>query len=258
MAGIEISMDTSAVREALTDLGTRTLPYIIKRALNDTGDDLLKAERDEIASVFDRPTPYVLNSFFIQEATEDNLELQLRPREFGGGVPGYKILWAEIFGGQRQAKSHELALRRAGIMREDEFAVPGEGVALDAYGNMPGALIETILSQVKAASFDTSGYFANVTERSKKRRSIKPTYFVMRNRPLADGIYWRAAPGNRYATKRIVPILIFVRAPNYDERFPFADTAIKIAKNNFFQHLYERFQRYGSDLSAGISSSLGG
>lgn len=253
MSAIEISLDTSAVREALTDLGTRTMPYIVKRALNDTGPDLLKAERDEMESVFDRPTPWVLNSFYIKEAQEDDLQLELRPREFGGGTPGYKTLWAEIFGGERRPKSHELRLRAAGIMRGGEFAVPGEGVPLDAYGNMPKSLISQILSQLQAAS--GSGYEANQTAKSKARgtRKSRATYFVLRGKSVADGIYQRKG-----SARGILPVIIFVNAPSYDERFPFAETALKIVKNNFYQHLYERFQRYGSQLKGGNSASLGG
>lgn len=250
MSGITITVDTSAVRQAITDLGTRTMPYIIKRALNDTGEDLLKAERESMENVFDRPTPWVLNSFFIEEAKESNLTLELRPKEGGGSrtVPGYKSLWAEIFGGTRKPKSHELALRRAGIMRADEFAVPGAGVSLDTYGNVSGKYLSTVLSQLSASPDPMQ----NVTKRSRARSGKRRIYFLMRGKSVHDGVY------QRLAGRRIVPILIFVRSPGYDQRFPYRETAERVVNSNFFMHLHERFQRYGTQLGGASAANLGG
>jgi hypothetical protein len=57
----------------------------------------------------------------------------VRFKEFGGsGVPAWKYLAPEIDGDPRRRKSHELRLQGAGVLHANEYAVPGEGVALDA------------------------------------------------------------------------------------------------------------------------------
>ncbi len=142
------------------------------------------------------------------------LSAEVRWREFAGkGTPAWKYLTPEIDGGPRRHKSHELRLIRANVMRAGEFAVPGAGVTLDAYGNMPGSLLERILSQLQAAE-QWAGYSANQTKRSRaRRRKGSATYFLLRGRAAPDGIYQRNG-------RRIIPVLIFVRSPTYGPRFP--------------------------------------
>lgn len=236
MTGITINVDLAGARAFLGALGTRTLPYVVKRALNDTAEDLLASEIALMHQVFDRPTPWVEKAFFFNrstEATEENLVASIEPREFGG-VPAYKVLKAEVFGGARAAKRHEVALRARGIMRGSEFAVPGQGVPLDGHGNMPGSLITRILSALGANPMGNE----TATSRKRQRRKGNQGFFVSRgSNRLRDGIYERKGG-------RVRPMIIFVHQPRYAVRYPFYDHARAFVPPRFRQRFAERFARY--------------
>jgi len=93
------------------------------------------------ARVFDKPTSWVLRSV---RYTKSNRKTQTEMSatvdfDFWGnkqGVTVAHVLRAEIYGGQRKLKRHEIALQRIGILPPGHFIVPGDAAQMDAYGNM--------------------------------------------------------------------------------------------------------------------------
>lgn len=231
---ITISVDARAVLRALRDIREKDVPFVTAYALTKTGQDIKAAEYASMQRVFDRPTRWTLNSLQLIPATKQRLSAEIGYRSFGGTPPD-RYLGPQVEGGNRSHKSHEKALIAAGIMRGNEFAVPGQGAVLDAFGNMGTGQITRILSQLQASRDPMQ----NMTQRSRKRalRRAGGRYFLMRGRSVSDGIYLRSSE------RTIVPVLVFVRAPRYAPRYPFYGTGQQVFDERFAAHLRAGFQR---------------
>lgn len=240
MPGIEITVNVADVKQRFNDLADRDIPFLTAFALTKTIQEAQASEVQQMKTVFDRPVDWTLNSMQVVPAskTDNPITAELKFKEFGGGTPAWKYLTPEIEGGIRRRKSHEVRLISVGVMKADEYAVPGEGVALDAYGNMPAADIEQLLSQLQAAG--GSGFMANTTARSRKRavRNAGGSFFVLRGTKAPNGVYMRT--GGR----DIVPFLIFVHAPTYTPRFAAYETARKAVNENFAKYFAQGFRQY--------------
>lgn len=215
---IEVNVQTN-IAETLKKfyrLEPRQFPFIVSLALNRTAKQINENEKKEIAKVFDRPVPFTLNSLQGVPATKERLEVSVKLRDFAGkGIPASKYLAPEIYGGARPAKRFELALRAAGILPADMFAVPASGAALDAYGNMPASYINRILSYLRANRDVTQ----NRTKRTTRKKALQFFAITAPNtRGLPLGIYERS-PG------KISMVIAFVKQPQYAPRFKFYDVA---------------------------------
>lgn len=241
----QFKVDAREVMRALRDLRVESAPMVVAYALTKTGQDIKAAEIEVMQSVFDRPTRYTLNALKLKPASKADLKAIVDFKEFGG-TPAWKYLGPQVEGGPRRKKAHERALERAGILRSDEFCVPGRGVALDAHGNMRGGLISKILSQLQASPDPMQ----NETARRKARRAKRggASYFVLRNRTVPDGIYWRSAGADR-----IMPVILFVREPHYRKRYPFYEVARRTFDARFIPRAREAWQRFGPKTKRAIS-----
>lgn len=183
---------------------------------------------DTMKHDFDQPTPYTLNSIYVVPATAQTKSAVVGIKDFAtkSSVPPALYLRAEVLGGDRKAKRSEVALRAMGILKADQFALPGTGAKIDRFGNMTRGQIVQILSQLKA--FSEVGFAANETKRSRSRAKKRSRYFVI-NRPdhLKPGVYRRDG-------RTIKPVLIFTtKHPEYRERFPFDDLVGSFAAEDF-------------------------
>jgi hypothetical protein len=238
-------VDPSDLLKALTALSQQDAPFVTAYALTKTAQDIAAAEKQSMVDVFDRPTDWTLNSLAVKTASKTDLNAIVFFKDGGGAsVPAWKYLSPEVEGGSRSHKSFELRLIRQGLMLDTEFAVPGAGVKLDQYGNIPASTIEQILSQVGAAE-QWAGYQANATRKSLARKKAVGRYFVLRagssgpaNRAVHPGIYYRAG------VKSIVPVILFVTSPKYAKRFPFHETARDVFNAQLLIRAREGFQRY--------------
>lgn len=243
---LSFAADILSLQKEMPLWAQQRIPSITRNALNDTAEDAVGAEIDKIRGVFDRPTPFTERSVVFPRslrATKDHLEakIMLRDEAPGGGTPPDRYLRAEMFGGPRRPKPFEKALRLAGIMQPDEFALPAMGYRRNAYGNLPGPTLVAILSQLKA--FPEVGHKMNETRRSRMKAGAKrkSRYFVpAEGSRLRRGVYERV--GNR-----IKAVLIFVRQPTYRVRFDFGQaTEAKVTRvfTAYWQrHFYTELQK---------------
>lgn len=220
----------------IADIGERQKDHLFwtAGALTLTAKDVEAAEVEKIAAVFDRPTRFALNALYVKPATKHELVAEVRFKEGFGSIPAWRFLGPQVEGGRRHKKSHERALERAGILRPDEYAVPGKGVTLDANGNMKGGEITRILSDLGANPDPLSNSTAR-SRRTKKGRA-RGRYFVLRpdasdiryqRRGVQPGIYWRKQ------LQEIVPVIVFVKAPHYRKLLPFYETAQDVVQRRF-------------------------
>jgi len=190
--------------------------------------------RTEMQRVFDRPTPYALNSTYVKPATPSRLTSEVGIKDqlsAGKGTAGIKFLSPQIYGGERGMKRFEKALQARGLMPVGMYAVPGGAAKLDAYGNMAASQIRSILSALGAAE-TYAGYSANRTQRSRKRNRRMANYFVGRpgggRLPLGVWQVFRFAMGSA-----VKPVVIFTKAPRYKIRLQFQDIVERVFDRDF-------------------------
>lgn len=219
-------------------------------ALNDGAWAGVKAGQAAMQNDFDRPTRFVLSGIRYVKARKDRLYSSVDLDFWGNkqGVSVEQVLKAEIEGGQRRVKRHEVALQRVGILPAGMFIVPGEAAQIDASGNMAASQINQIIAWF--SGFGEQGYKANMTDRTRQRlakgrRNARGFEYVaiLRHRSLPAGIYMRtsfALPGIRKSStvaSSLKPVMIFVKAPSYRRRFDFDGVVSKAARSQFDRSL---------------------
>ncbi|MBI5449358.1 hypothetical protein HY948_03520 [Candidatus Gottesmanbacteria bacterium] len=232
------------LQAGLDDLIKHRIPKITAIALTKTAEVVKLQSRQEMTQVFDRPTPFILRSQYVQMATANNLTASVEWKSRAGkGVRQWdaatRTLSPHVEGGGRELKGFEFRLRQMGILPPDMYAMPGVGAEIDAYGNMSRGQIIQILSYFQ--TFPEMGYRANMTAKkierlakgSKRKGQRGFVYFVKRNSggvPL--GIYRRTSFGAWGSA--IKPILIFTpRQPGYRRRWDVFANAQKVVDKEF-------------------------
>lgn len=211
----------------------RLLVSAVADALNHLGNRIRKDERMEIATVFDRPTPFTLNALEMLKATKTDLSttvrLKVSPR-----LGERHFLVPQIKGGGRDLKRSERWLRGVGILPPGKFIAPGSGLALNQYGNITGPKMVQILSALKA--FPETGYQMNITARSRKRNTKPRDFFVKRRAGVPYGVFEKRG-------KRVLPVLLFISRPSYRKRYDFHGVAAAAAYRNMNRYMREALQK---------------
>ena len=227
---IKVQVDPQGVFDrAFTELERTQLPFATLQAVNATAFGVREAWKREAPRALDRPTPLTVNAILYRKATKQRpaAEVFIRDEAFKGTPPA-KYLLPQVEGGSRPAKGLERLLQAKGFLPRGMFAVPGKGVQLDAFGNVPSGQVRQIISQLGVAG--EQGYASNETERTRARRKRRggSDYFVVgrkkgnllpgiyRRREMAAGDAARRAIGAR---SRIDSIFIFVRSVSYRPRY---------------------------------------
>lgn len=149
----------------------------LAKGMNDTIREVRDLEQRHIQAVVRNPTAYTLRALWTEFASAASGK-RLRARVWLKSDPySQHYLLPLIEGGGRRVKRFEKRLQMLGHMRANERAVPGQGVALDAYGNISRGLIVKILSQLKTAVVAGDYSNASNSKRSRAKRAGR-AYFV--------------------------------------------------------------------------------
>lgn len=255
MLTVRVSGDFQAAIARLTKEPERIRRATVG-ALNKTAEQARAEVRSAMPRRLDRPTPYALNAVRAVKARGGKLESEvtLHGLPGGRGVSGHKFLGPQIAGGARRDKASERRLKRAGVMPMGYQMVPGDGVRLDAYGNVPIRTVLQVLSwlQTYRSHGDRGRNTSAATmERRRKgtRRKYGYEYFVMppgstwaSGNKAQPGIYKRTFIGTGRrggAVTAVDPIFIFVRTVNYRPRLEFADIVKTVARRDFGGNLQD-------------------
>lgn len=209
--------------------------FVAAYALTNAMKDAREAEIDTMRSVFDKPTPYTLRALKVVPATKANLRAELGFKEFGG-TPAWKYLGPQVEGGPRRRKRFEIALQAVGILRSNEYVVPGAGATLDGYGNMSSGQLRQLLSALGASS-DRAQNTQHRPKRGNRRRNLD--FFVLRGTRAPDGVYLRVE-------RKAVPMLIFVRSVSYRPRFPYYSKAREVIPRAYERHFRAGWTRFAA------------
>lgn len=238
---MKVNVDVSGLMRLSAEVGGmgKQVRFATSRALNASAFKAKQETERAIGNSFDRPTAWVSKSVRYRKSTIDKLESQVDFDAWGNkqGVTASQVLNAEIRGGARRMKRHEVALQKIGVLPAGMRIVPGDAAKLDAYGNMLAGQINQIMSWFQA--FGQQGYSANMRDggkrlgRDNKRTGAKGfAYFVLREKrgKLLPGVYQRFSFGAGSAVK---PVMIFVHTTNYKRRLDFYGLADKVARAEF-------------------------
>lgn len=219
----------------LADFSARRLRAAAATALTRTAAQVRRELAGQLASAFDRPSPYTVRQLryvgataqrlaaavgFNVAAVTDERGALIRFADLGPGeTPAGKYLQPQIEGGPRRAKRLEEALRAIGALPQGWFAVPGQGARLDAYGNMTRGQVVQILSQLRVQL--VAGTNRNMSRAAREQiaaqRKAGGRFFVLPvGGKTAPGVYQRELLG-----RNITPVVIFVRSVTYRRRWDF-------------------------------------
>jgi hypothetical protein len=193
------------------------------KALTFTAEVVQASEIDKMKEVFDRPTPFTTKGLFKKTANTRDLTASVYFKDFAGkGVPAGRYLLPQIEGGERKAKSTERRLLP--FMSGYKFAMPGQGAALNAYGNMSGSTLVQIMAQIGVLN---AGDNETLKSKARNKRQAKARYFIPpAGSPLKPGVYRRDSSG-------IKPMLIFTSKAQYKPRFSFYSHGLAVAERVF-------------------------
>lgn len=244
-----LKLSVTGLKEAVSRLDgfQSQLPYAAAQAFNTAAFDVRRALRQKAGAVFDRPTPFITDRSLRvwDRATKQNVAATVGWDYIGGkGGDPAQVLKAQVEGGARPLKRFERALRRAGILPNGMFAVPGEAAPLDQFGNLQSRLIVQLLSYLGA--FNEVGYKANITAKGKAKLAQRTRtdrgfvridgveYFVSRGKGETRRGQQQHLPPGIWSRKGIhgsdiAPVLMFVRRPSYSVRLQ----AQRIAVDSF-------------------------
>jgi hypothetical protein len=236
MLRIDVKHDMDALIRKM-DLRRDRVPFAASVALNATATATKAAERQEMERVFDRPTPYTLNSLFIKPSTKASLTAKVWLKDTSVTFGGDHYLTPQIYGGSRPVKRFEKMLRQVLVVPMDFVAVPGRAAKLDGYGNISRGQIQQLLAYFQA--FYLSGTTSANMDKKRRDKLAKGTktkqgysYFVGRpgGGKLPPGIWQRFQFA---AGSSIKPIIIFVDHADYKKRLDFFAVAERVYGDTF-------------------------
>lgn len=185
MAKLNLSIRTEnleRVRAALDKLSGQQVKQAYANAINDAAGKAQAEMRRAITSAFDRPTPFITKSIWVNRATPDRLYATIAPTYARSdtsyaplakgkkiGVDPQDVLQAQEFGGSRRDKKSEAILRRAGILPAGwQTAIPEPPFpgSEDGNGNITGSFIRSVLAYLQTFS-KGDGYFQNTGSTKK-------------------------------------------------------------------------------------------
>lgn len=207
----------------LTDLERNQLPYATALALTETAKKVKERLEGEMRAVFDRPTPYTLNSLRLFPATKQKLVARVwMKNEADKAAPATKWLTPQVYGGGRDDKRSEKLLRAKGVLPEGKYIVPGRDAKLDGFGNIGRGQLQKIIAGLGAQQ----DKYSNSTDSRRSIGNLK-RFFVMRRGREAIGIGERTGSGR----DKVKLVLAFVGRPGYRKEFDFFTIANQEAED---------------------------
>ena len=168
---LTIDVDMKKIRVSLLEMAEimkNEWPFIRSRAANTCADEIVKEIYKEMKRVFNNPTPYTLNSLQSIHGDKAKPDAFINFKRMGNKTNHY--LQAEVFGGTRDRKKSESALKSAGLMGSNQYYVPTKYAPLNAYGNLPSNFIVSVINQSDRGK--SSKYFILPKQKGKLRAGV--------------------------------------------------------------------------------------
>lgn len=223
----------------MSDLAKTQLPAGIMFGLAKIGRGVLTEERRVMKGVFDRPTPYMLNSLRINhwpKKTEPWIDLGLKDTPSRDVSIQANILEPHIpqFPTWRNRKGAEKWLRQGGFMRNDQWLMPARTFRFNQYGNVPGPTMGKMLADLGA--YQRAQYNSPIKKTGVKKGKYIWGTLTSRKGKLFEGIF-EVEGGNRNweRGKWKLQMVVVDKRPNYDKRFNYMGVAQRYADRNLLK-----------------------
>jgi len=248
---INVKHDIKKLTEHLTWLQKEQIPQATAWAINACLAKVKPAVQAEMRAVFDKPTPYTLNSYVVMKGAKKRslfgivgFKTQRIFNEAGKFTGSFTTadeeksnprlastyLQPQMRGGIRPAKGLEKLLRERHLIGPNEFVVPSKFMRLDQYGNVPRGIIQQILANLHAYRDPLQRTTKKtITQRNQKKKTA--FYFTRKGvRGQRMTAIWQ-----RFSTRgHAVPAFIVVSgAPKYRKRFDPNFLAERVVHQNF-------------------------
>ena len=251
MIKLDVDLKELSKLERFTLAFRNRLPNVAAYAMNDAGKAAKAAVANQIHPMIKGgPTNWTKRGLIHTFAKPANLqtwvgyhygagsmnESGFNPK--GMGVPAGRYMGLNSTGGDRRPKSSELQLRRAGVIRGDEFITPASKGPLrfSGQGNVSGPQYQQMISRLRGFSAQGSDQNSGASKRGKidyfMRRSELGASdgFIARRvgrRPkggTGKGSGKRGRPATVLYPRGFRPAWFIVDQPNYERRFPIRPT----------------------------------
>lgn len=231
----------SSVRELLAAIGPG-LEVANEKAQNRMAYALMVAEREQAKASLANPTPFSVSSIVYKKVGATSFKVGSvtvpTPAIPGAGVfvgdlfqrfgaTEEHYLGVQIFGGKTAGpRRSELALQSLGFMPTGTVWAPAPGVGFDAYGNIKGSVISSMIADFK-------------------RNGRRGENFVIIGRAGDEkGVLTRVGDG-------WYPFLFFIKPATYDARFGFYDRANAEVAQKFPAILREEVEKVLAQAAKG-------
>lgn len=246
--GLSVKDNADRLVAALEAKGRR-MSDVLRYAINDTVDDMVKGQRIEMRRVFNTPRPYTLNALFPKYASRRYSITQagIAFREFGvKGTPAYKYLMPNIKGGPRNRKRSEKALTAIGTMNGGLWTSQGVNFQRDGTGDITGGQYTRMLAELGANTIGMTG----PKGQRKAREKGKNRFFAMPERGGKRGDGRPQAIAERRGSD-IVIMLVTHDSPGYKPIYDFYGLASRQVKYSLPKHFNRIFNRMMGGGGAG-------
>jgi len=223
MMSVDVKYSTKNIDRFMKRWPKQTV-FATALALTRTAQAVQKDVHQEIARVFDRPTPRTKKGAFVIPATKQRLWAEVKIKdETDKGTPVSKYLEAQIDGGKRFHKGFEKRLIAKGQMPDDMYAVPSRTVKKNQYGNVSQGLIQKILSGLQSQRDSLQNAYPG-----SPRQRVAGKYFS----GIVSGVHgiWDV---NKLKKGQPALIFLFVKKTRYRSRFNFQALAKKTIDREF-------------------------
>ena len=220
-----IGFDNAAFNKVFDGLD-RQVRFASSLAINRTAQVVRDTLKTEMQTVFDRPTPWTMNSLQITPATKQRLEAKVWFKVPPRFTENKHYLEPQVYGGGRPFKGAERLLHMTFNLPRGWYALPGPSARLDSYGNMSRGQLVQILSALRSlpAGIGNRPVKYGLTRGSRAPKN-QPQFFVIqpyRGSHLNPGVWMRGS--NRSA----VQVLSFVPNVSYRKRFSFFEICQRV------------------------------
>lgn len=225
---INVKSNIDDVLRGLQEIRDDQIPFATAKALTDTAGDVQLALREAMPAQLDRPTQWSLGSIYRTMADKRRLTatVGIADKVSGRGTPPVKWLFWQVEGGARSRKKFEGVLRKAGLLPDGFYAVPGPAARMDSHGNVERSQIVEMLNALRDRPKPYQG------AKLKRAAGNAGEYFVAIRGHLAPGVWQRGNDG-----RTVRPVFLYVRSPQYDRRFSFYEIARRAVSQNIERNM---------------------
>ncbi len=236
---ITIQFDPSSINRAFDNMA-RQIPFATSLAINRTAQLLKEALQGEMQSVFDRPTPWTMNSLQITPSTKQRLEAKIWFKVPPRFTENRHYLEPQVYGGGRPFKGAERLLQMTFNLPRGWYALPGPSARMDSYGNMSRGQIVQILSALRSlpAGIGNRPLQYGLTRGSRAPKN-QAQFFVIqpyRGSHLQPGVWMRGA------NRSVAQVLLFVPNVSYRKRFAFFEICQRVMEQEMAGQFDKAFQ----------------